>query len=264
MSIIGKDVQLLTRAGLTQSQAYLYLALLKKGKANAAILSRQTGTPRTETYRILNELQEIGLVEKQLCVPYVYQAVSIKSGTQVLLNKKFEEYKETRKKVNELILKIEETEETSYATEPQIIISKGKERRLQVLKTAMENAKRNIDVISTTKRWCQIVGYFYSGLEERLNKGVKYRAIFEETACQTDIPDNLKDLLENPNIEIRRLKKPSETNYAIFDDEEVIWNYTPLETLREATTVCANHPSLLAVFKEHFETLWETKAALKF
>jgi sugar-specific transcriptional regulator TrmB len=261
LAIPAKDIQLLTKTGLTQSQAHLYLALLKKGKTNAACLSRQTGTPRTETYRILNELQEIGLVEKQLRVPYVYQAISIKDGAQSLLTKKFEEYKETRKKINELRLKIEET---PHETEPQIIISKGKQRLLQVLKTAMENVKLSIDVISTEKRWCQIVGYFYNDIKECLDNGVGYRGMLEETVCQTDFPDNLKNLLKNPNFDMKRLKKPSETNYAIFDSKEAVFNYTPLKSLREATTVWTNHPSLLTIFKEHFGTLWETAQTLEF
>jgi sugar-specific transcriptional regulator TrmB len=261
MLISEEDVQLLTRTGLTQSQAYLYLALLKKGKTNAATLSRQTKTPRTETYRILNELQEIGLVEKQLLVPYVYQAIPLKFAAQALMIKKIKEYKETQKKINELLLKIEETEETHHETEPKIIINKGKQRLLQLLKTGQDNAKNSIDFISTTKRWCQLVGYGCDGWKEALNRGIIHRGILEETECETDFPDNAKELLKKPNIEIRVLKKASKTNYAIYDNKEVAFNYTPLKPLREAMTIWTNHPSLIAIFKEHFETLWE--AAVK-
>lgn len=260
LSISEEDIQLITRTGLTKSQAHLYLALLKKGKATATNLSRQTGTPRTETYRILNELQEIGLVEKQLLVPYVYQATPLKFGAQALMTTKFKEYKETQKKINQLLLKVEYSKGKPPEIEPKIIINKGKQRLLQLLKTEQDKAKISIEFISPTKRWTQLVEHAYADWEKNLKRGVIHRGILD-TGCETVFPDSVKTLLKNPNIEMRRLKKASKTNYAIYDSKEVAFNYTPLKPMREATTLWTNHPSLLAIFKEHFETLWE--AAVK-
>jgi sugar-specific transcriptional regulator TrmB len=260
LPISEEETQLLTKMGLTRSQAYLYLALLKIGKANAATLSRQTKTPRTEIYRILNELQEIGLVEKQLLVPYVYHAIPLKFGAHALMTKKIREYEETQKKIKELLLKIEENKEPSDETEPQIIINKGKQRLLQILKKEQNEAKISVDFISTKRRFAQLVGHGYNGWVECLNRGVNHRGILD-AGFETGVPHNVRALLKNPNIEMRALEKASKTNYAIYDNKEVVFNYTPLKPLKEAMTIWTNHPSLITIFKEHFETLWE--AAVK-
>jgi len=257
LTIREEDVQLLTNTGLTNSQAHLYLTLLKNGREDAIALSKQTKTPRTETYRILNELQDIGLVEKQLAAPYKYEAVPIQIGTQVLLMRQLEEYNENRKKLDRLVRKFGKTEEAPQDTESRIVVNKGKYKLLQVLRTGQDHSQFSVDFISTTKRWMQIIEYCYNTWEESLNRGVHYRGILEELDSPINFPENARALLKKPNLEIRKVKNTSGKNYAIFDNKEVAFNYSPSKSLAESTTLWTNNPSMVTILKDHFETLWE-------
>jgi sugar-specific transcriptional regulator TrmB len=58
--------ELLMRIGLTKSQVELYLFLLKLGEIGRKTLLEKAHLPSEQVFRILGELQEIGLVEKNL------------------------------------------------------------------------------------------------------------------------------------------------------------------------------------------------------
>lgn len=56
--------ELLQQLGLTASQAKTYLTLIEKGELAPPALARLTGETRSNTYMILQKLEELGLVEK--------------------------------------------------------------------------------------------------------------------------------------------------------------------------------------------------------
>lgn len=58
-------VQALADAGFTKHQASVYSYLVENGPSGASIIARQTGIARTLAYRILDELSELGLVDKE-------------------------------------------------------------------------------------------------------------------------------------------------------------------------------------------------------
>jgi sugar-specific transcriptional regulator TrmB len=70
-----EGLQYLMELGLTGMQANIYLNLLLNGKAEARIIAYWVGSPRTEVYRALNELQENGLVDRELSCPLKFAAV---------------------------------------------------------------------------------------------------------------------------------------------------------------------------------------------
>lgn len=57
--------QVLKDAGLTNHQAAVYTGLIERGPAAASTLARTTGIARTLTYRVLDELIALGLVERE-------------------------------------------------------------------------------------------------------------------------------------------------------------------------------------------------------
>jgi len=59
-----EGISLLVELGFTRTQAKLYLTLLNLGKTDATVLAKQTNVLRQATYRVLDELQQQGVVEK--------------------------------------------------------------------------------------------------------------------------------------------------------------------------------------------------------
>ncbi len=60
-----REENILIQAGLSEDQAQIYDCLLSKGPQKASAVSSWTGVKRGLTYKILEQLEIIGLVEKQ-------------------------------------------------------------------------------------------------------------------------------------------------------------------------------------------------------
>ncbi len=56
------DIEIIQKAGLTKPQATIYLTLAQNGAMTPAELSEKTGETRTNTYALLNKLEQLKLV----------------------------------------------------------------------------------------------------------------------------------------------------------------------------------------------------------
>jgi len=61
----AKDENILIQAGLSEDQALVYDALLERGPQKASTVSSWTGVKRGLTYKLLEQLEIMGLVEKK-------------------------------------------------------------------------------------------------------------------------------------------------------------------------------------------------------
>jgi len=250
------EVGFLEKIGLTRAQAQLYLALVKIGNSDALTISRQTKTPRTETYRILGELEDIGLVEKHLDVPYFYEATPARFGIESLLTKKYEEYKQNRRESDKFLASYEKSEKKQDEIQPKITLSKGKQKLLCVLKYSMDNASSTVDFVTPIKRWLQIYENCQDNISRALERGVTYRGLLETSDNYNHDLDTIPALQQRTNLELRIVRTTSGNNFAVFDKREAAFNYASGKTLNEAVTLLTNHPNLVAIFEEYFKTRW--------
>ena len=96
-------INLLITAGLSQSQAQIFLELVKRKEASASDLCRATGIKSSRIYSILNELEQIGLLMVLNTSPKRYIIVPLSEGLhnlQELLEKDFEKRKKAIKEIN--------------------------------------------------------------------------------------------------------------------------------------------------------------------
>ena len=70
--------------GLTKSQAKVFIYLGKYGSKTASEIAKALQLPRTETYHLVNSLQNIGLVLAELNYPTMVVLVVIRSGILVV------------------------------------------------------------------------------------------------------------------------------------------------------------------------------------
>lgn len=253
----GADVTFLERIGLTRSQAHLYLTLVRIGSSDALTISRQTKTPRTETYRILDELEEIGLVEKHLNVPYLYEATPVRFGTESLLIKKYEEYQHNRREIDKFLTTYEKSEKRQDAIQPKITVSKGKQKLLSILKHGIDNSLSKVVFVTPMKRWLHIYENCQDNIKKSLERGVRYRGLLEASDKDNHDLDNIPALQQRTHFELRIVRTISGKNFAVFDRREAAFNCSSGKSLNEAITLWTNHPNLVAIFEEHFETRWK-------
>jgi sugar-specific transcriptional regulator TrmB len=71
--------------GLTKSQAKVFMYLGKYGSKTASEIAKALQLPRTETYHLVNSLQNVGLVLAELAHPTKYTAKEMKEAISMLV-----------------------------------------------------------------------------------------------------------------------------------------------------------------------------------
>jgi sugar-specific transcriptional regulator TrmB len=96
-------IKLLVTAGLSQSQAQVFLELVKQKETTASNLCRATGVKSSRIYNILSELEQIGLIMVLNTSPKQYIVVPLAEGLynlQELIEKEFNLKKAAINKLN--------------------------------------------------------------------------------------------------------------------------------------------------------------------
>jgi sugar-specific transcriptional regulator TrmB len=76
--------------GLTKSQAKVFIYLGKYGSKTASEIAKALQLPRTETYHLVNSLQNIGLVVAELSHPTKYNAMDMREAVSTLIKQEQE------------------------------------------------------------------------------------------------------------------------------------------------------------------------------
>ena len=76
--------------GLTKSQAKVFIYLGKYGSKTASEIAKALQLPRTETYHLVNSLQNMGLVVAELSHPTKYTAMEMKEAVATLVKQEQE------------------------------------------------------------------------------------------------------------------------------------------------------------------------------
>jgi sugar-specific transcriptional regulator TrmB len=257
--IYGVDVQTLVEIGLTSNQSKIYLTLLKFGKSNVRNISRHSEVPRQEAYRVLDELQRMGLIEKTIALPCEFEAVPINFGMQVLMTKKVEQLNAIEKKVKEILLKnqsciLKPPSEEEY----KLVELEGKARLKQTMKREHSKVQRTADIITTLQRWLQILDFCFQDYMEALNRKVKYRVVIAKPAGKITFPENIQALLAEATFELRLSKEPIKINAAVFDENEATINFFEGKSLRESPIIWTNHPAFILMCRDHFDKVWKS------
>jgi sugar-specific transcriptional regulator TrmB len=255
----GEDTQLLTEIGFTKTQAKLYLTLLKLGKTDGKTLSKQTSAPRAVVYRTLDELQKMGLVEREIAHPYKFKAAPLKQGLQILMTQKREQYEESQEKTEKFLLKKESyPEENLEENEYRFCIVEGKERIIQIMKNHHDNVHRSADIVTTLQRWLQVLDYCFENYKKALQRNVRYRVVIQKPESGIDFPENVRFLLEKPNFELKVTRCPPQTIFGVFDDEEATFNFFPSKSLKESPIIWTNYHGFISMAQDHFDKVWKS------
>jgi sugar-specific transcriptional regulator TrmB len=263
VSFEAEDTHLLADIGFTKNQAKLYLTLLKMGKTDGKTLSKVANAPKPVVYRTLGELQEMGLVEREIAVPNKFKATPLKQGLQILLNQSLEHYKENRKKTEQFLLRRHYLEEENFEEQTyRLIAVEGKERIMQVIKRQHDKACRSIEILSTLHRWLQIIDCCFENYEKALARKVKYQIVVDEPEGKVVFPEEVETLLANPNFELKVTRSSLVNNLGICDGEEATFNFFPPRSLAESPIIWTNNPCFISMAQDHFDKVW--KAAKKY
>ena len=252
----GKDAQALTALGLTNSQAKVYLALAKLGKPTAKEVSTVTQVARQEVYRVLVELQKLGLVEKVVSVPSKFRAISTDDAFSILMERRKRETSELQETISEMLKKSKSDnvrmaleEETKFSLVPE-------QATVRAEKKTLGNVQKSFDVITSWRNPHSVIFASIEAIAEALQRGVEVRIIIDKPVEEKVLSNIVKHLKKYPNFKIRYLPNAPKALISEYDKGEAWVGTCTNPGVKECPTLWTDNPCLLSILQDYFEMLW--------
>lgn len=249
------DENILKQAGLSEEQSITYEALLDKGPQKASSLANWTGIKRSLTYKVLEQLENIGLVEKKGGSGTV--AVFYPTHPSVLLDKMDRDKKnlELAKEVVSLGIGNLSSKYNLITGKPNIRFFEGEDSILNITgdypKTSKE-IKQIIDISSALKEFKEeTINY----LNKRVKLGISKKMLLPDNTENREYAKKGSELTE-----FKFLPKnfPIPTSFQIYENKVTILTlkenkkigiiiedgdiYEAMESLFDSLWLLANSP----------------------
>jgi len=168
------EVEVLRKLGLTYLQAKVYITLALAGSSTARSTSKSAQVARQDIYRILDELETIGLIEKGITAPTTFKAIPIEEGITILIERRIEETTKIKAISRELILSLNRKAKTMIPQKnQQFILIPKKEVLIRRLRKTIEDAQCSIEIIASGTIMPQILFSLYESFNQAMERGVK-------------------------------------------------------------------------------------------
>jgi sugar-specific transcriptional regulator TrmB len=252
--------KILREMGLTHSQAKLYVALVRMHACTTAnALSKSSNVARQDVYRILEELQSLGLVEKIIANPTLFKAIPIGEATSTLMEKRREKTRILLKETAELLGEFPEENLPALQESHQFVLIPQGDPIVRKIEEAIKTAKKKIMVITPWRELTQWMLKLNQSWKQAVERGVKVHWITESKPQNLD--SNLeiaRDFLGNPNFNLRILPQPLPmTRLGIYDHREVFISITRNQNTAESPALWTNNPTIVYMLTDYFEMKWK-------
>jgi predicted transcriptional regulator len=263
-----EELQTLVELGLTDLEAKVYLSLVQLGNSKATEICKLSKVTRPDIYRVLNELVELGMVEKILTKPLMFRASPLRSATAYLLEKRNKKTHNLKTKIAKMVKSAEKQKEVYNSKNMGDFNFIEIPYRGSILKEDIELQRIDWNTINIVTLWSRFTRWICANnkcIKDVLAKGVKFRIIVScPKNSQASITDQCltysKDLFKNPLFEIRYLFTSVPALISIYDDKAVrlVLKPAPFDCGGVGPDMYSNHPGLVGMARTYFESLWIT------
>ena len=248
--------------GLRNNQSKIYIFLGKFGPKTAPEISKILRIPRTETYHVLNSLQNRGLVTVEFVTPAKYSALSIEKALTALISIEREKINTLSKQKKDII--------DLWNDIPTFVMEVNDEEKekMQVLQggasinnkiaSMIHDCKNEFLMLGTEK---DIARFYHADFFELLDSSVlKVRFI----VCPAKkIPNFIEDA-DKSLIKVMPTGKSDTSCFIIKDSSEsLLFTKNASHNANDITAIWTNSKSLIDSMHMLFGCCWE-KAEIRF
>jgi sugar-specific transcriptional regulator TrmB len=252
-----REIQTLTKLGLTGRQARVFLDLLKCRTQTAKALAAVSKLARQDVYSILDELQELGIVQKQISVPTKFEAVPIQDALIILLNCKIKETSNLKKETKLLVNSFKNQQVKKAEDEDsRLFIIPGGEIFTRTIRKSIKTARTSIDIISSTKNLQQGFFFLIEALEQAMRRDVKIRCIIDKTGEADPQTEALERIIKNVSFEIRTLTNHPNTRFCIYDKKELSIVLSLSKDFGKSPLLLSKCESIVEAYQDYYDMLW--------
>ena len=253
-----EETRVLMRLGLTITQARAYLALCRTGTSPPKTISEESRIARPDIYRILDQLKELGLVERAITTPTLFKAIPPQVALSMLLERRVKEISELLTDTQRILPNFTEhnASTTPINVEPQFVMVPIGEAAVLKRKKLIEGVQESIDVVNSWKRFPETVFTYAEETKAALRLGVELRVITEKPIDAKLMPKEILEFQDVGTFRIKYILDPPPAIISIYDKKEVLVTTSPSMGLGQSPTLWTNNPSLIAVVRDYYEKLW--------
>lgn len=250
-------IKVLNSLGLSITQAKVYLTLSTYGPLKTAAIAKQSNVARQDVYRTLNQLYEIGIVEKIILPTAHFKALPIDEGTKLLLDRRIAGLNKVKKE-RELLLASLKNKDRSEGLKPEnnYFVMLPKKTTVKKIRQSITEVKDLIEAVVTWEQFAYIKNTFSEELEQLCQKQVKIRIIVKnENKAIEDYGGFFKGY---PTFQIRSIDSCPPTTFAVYDNTAIFVIGDTTDHLTKSEALWTNNSNLVDLAKENFEHLWLT------
>ncbi len=261
--------QALLHLGLTTSQAKVYIALLRLATDSKGItIAKFADVPRQDVYRLLVELQEIGLVQKTIAKPATFRASPPEEAVDILLRKKLGDFSQLKLEADNFVSNVKNFF-GSYNSEPAIsdneqftLVSEREALtyRSRILIEKTQVSLNDVTPFSELVPWLTILS---KALNDAMNRGVKIRWITEKPQKLTQLPQYMEQHIKSGRFKLRFIDHAPKAKIGIYDSKEIILGMYTDSAFARSPALWSNNKSLVSIAESHFEASWKSATQIK-
>ncbi len=255
MRTTENDVKDLENIGLSNAEARVYLALAGLGQAKASTIWRNSKTSRQDIYRILNELQSKGFIEKIIASPAQFKIIPIQDVLSCLLRHNALVREETEKRIKKLIQKFENNygnRRTVYSEcEFELLRSAGD--NFDAVKNLLEETKESLDIIDYWMSFKHVI-VDYGNVYMKLKSNVRF---ITDKPCEGEtIPKIVQTLKKKNTFKLKFITAPPPSTFVIVDKKQVRVGIESTNYATRCPALISNNSKLVGLLQDYFELLW--------
>jgi sugar-specific transcriptional regulator TrmB len=260
----------LVELGLTDLETKVYLALVQLGDARATEICKLSKVTRTDIYRVLSELAELGLVEKTITKPLIFVATPLRIGICLLLERRDKKTANLKIKVEKMVNLVEKQRITPNWMKNFKFIEIP--NRGSIIKEDIDLNRVNwqtMNIVTLRGRFVRWIHLNRKSIDEMLSKGVKIRVI---VSCPNTSPSIIKqcvdysdELCKNPMFQAKYVFTEAPALISLYDYKAVrmALKPSPFDIGGEGPDLYSDHPSLVGMARTYFECLWNSAKTIQ-
>ncbi|QUC65464.1 TrmB family transcriptional regulator [Nitrosopumilus sp. K4] len=246
--------------GLTPNQSKVYLYLSKIGTKTASEISKNLKIPRTETYHLLNSLEQKGVVYSIFGKPTKFESVDIEKAIDILIRNEKNRVSEMESK-KEHIVKLWKTipnhgKTDSEAEENKFQSLQGKNSILARLQKMIQDSNEEVLVLGTEEDFMK---FYHTEFTEYLKK---CKGDLKVLTTYTNKGNYIFD--DVPLEKIKKIEDKNRENFCfiIKDDDEVIF-FINNSIIDNVMAIWTDSKSFVSTLKSLFKLVWKKSNHIK-
>ena len=249
----------LHRLGLSKNEIRIYIHLARTGEHKASEISEALSLHRTETYRILRDLEKKGLISSVFEKPLKFIATPFEKALDVLIETKKMKINllEKRKKGLVDIWVSLPKPETENERKEVFQILEGEEQINLKADEILNNAEKEVSVFTSEH---DITNFYHSGLLDKLEKTAK-----ESVKVQLLTNYSPKSCFFIEKIKLKKAKYSLSNaeelpTFILTDDAQLLLLIRNNNGKKKLAALWTNYDAFVKALKALFSELWNNNA----